>query len=123
MNDQAVGAPIYAPATSSAVPSDGLSLESYVKSQISHVSVVQTAKIFAAFSFVASIPFLVLSAVEVIALPGPRPPFFGSFVVLLPVLYAASSFVAVAIAAWVYNVLAKRIGGIEFTSTVVSSDA
>lgn len=94
-----------------------------MKSQISHISVVRTARIFAAFSFVTSIPFLVLNAIPVIALPGPRPPFFGSFVFAMPFLYAASSFVVFAVAAWLYNLLARYIGGIEFTSVVVDRDA
>jgi predicted transporter len=94
-----------------------------VKSQITHISVVQTAKIVAVFSLVTSIPLLVLEAVPVIALPGPRPPFFGSYVLLMPLFYAVSSFMAVAVAAWLYNVLAKYIGGIEFTSVEIGRDA
>jgi hypothetical protein len=94
-----------------------------VKSQISHISVVQTAKIFAVFSLVTSIPLLLLQAIPVIALPGPRPPFFGSFVVLMPIFYALSTFMAVALAAWLYNVLARYIGGIEFTSREIGRDA
>lgn len=94
-----------------------------MKSRISRISVIQTAKIFAAFSFVASIPFLVLGAIPVIAMPGPRPAFFGSFVVLMPFLYAASSFIVAAVTVWLYNVLARYLGGIEFTSVVVDADA
>lgn len=93
-----------------------------MKIRISHISVVQTAKIFAAFSLVASIPLLLLTAIPVIALPGPRPPFFGSYVVLMPLFYAASTFFAVALTAWVYNVLAKFLGGIEFTTREVGPD-
>lgn len=94
-----------------------------MKIRISRISVVQTAKIFAVFSLVTSIPLLVLEAIPVIALPGPRPPFFGSYVLLMPVFYGVSTFMAVALAAWIYNVLAKFLGGVEFTSVEVDAHA
>jgi predicted transporter len=90
-----------------------------VKRQISHISVVQTAKVFGVFSLIASIPFWILAAIPVIAMPGPRPAFFGSFIFLMPILYAASSFIVIAVAACLYNVLVKFTGGIEFTSEEV----
>jgi hypothetical protein len=40
----------------------------------------------------------------------------------MPVLNALSSFVVIAVAAWLYNVLARYIGGIEFTSVAISGE-
>ena len=40
--------------------------------------------------------------------------------VLMPLLYTLIGFVFTLVGAWVYNVIAARIGGFEFTTVEVS---
>ena len=42
--------------------------------------------------------------------------FTGVFIIFLPIIYAVLGFIAGIIAAFVYNVVAKWTGGIEFTT-------
>lgn len=89
-----------------------------LKKQITHVSVVQTAKVFAVLSLITSIPFWLL-----MAMPGQKPPFFSGMFIFMPVIYGLCTFVFVAVAAWIYNIVVKYTGGIEFTSVEVGGDA
>jgi len=93
-----------------------------MKKQITSFSPVQTAKIFAALSFVSSLPFMALMLIPMMAMPGAKPPFFMGFVLFMPVFYAIFSFIFIAVGAWLYNLLAKHVGGIEFTSVEVAND-
>jgi hypothetical protein len=86
-----------------------------MKKQILSISLLQTAKVLAALAFLVPLPFLLLMGVQMMAMPDRRPPFFGGFMLLLPFAYALFGFLVTLFAAWVYNVLAKRIGGVEFT--------
>lgn len=91
-----------------------------MKKQIRRISLMQTAKVIAALSFLVSLPFLLLMAVQMVAMPSRRPPFFGGFMLILPFFYAFFGFLVTLFGAWVYNLLAKRIGGVEFTVDDVS---
>lgn len=82
-----------------------------MKKQISNISPLQTAKILAVIYFVIALPFLLLMLV----MPGPKPPFFSGLLLVMPFFYALSGFLFTLFGAWVYNFVAKRIGGIEFT--------
>lgn len=89
-----------------------------MKKQVVNVSAVQSAKVMAAMYFVCSFPFLVILAFSAFAgerqLPG------LVMLVLMPVLYAFFGFVFTLIGAWVYNLIAARIGGFEFTTAEVA---
>jgi hypothetical protein len=88
-----------------------------MKKQIIRISPVQTAKVFAGFYFVITIPFLLFSSVIFIVIPGgSRPPFFSALMLGLPFIYAVAGFIFTIIGAWVYNFIAKYLGGIEYTS-------
>jgi hypothetical protein len=85
-----------------------------MKKQITSVSLVQTAKVAAAIYFVLACVGAVFFALA--SLFSGK---FGGFflAILAPFIYAAVGFVFVFIGAWVYNLVAKRVGGIEFTLT------
>ncbi len=86
-----------------------------MKKQLLRVSPLQTAKVLAALWFVITLPLILLMAIPMMAMPGPTPPFFGGFMLAMPFFYALFGFLFTLFGAWVYNLLAKRIGGIEFT--------
>ena len=92
-----------------------------MKKQIIRVSPIQTAKVFAILYFVMSIPMVVFMALAFAASPVPRPgPGFG-FLVVFPILYLVFGFIFTAIGAWVYNLVAGWVGGVEYTSITVDS--
>ncbi|MDN4036244.1 hypothetical protein [Massilia sp. YIM B02443] len=88
-----------------------------MKKQVVNVSAMQAAKVSAALYFVCSFPLLLLVLVP--ALTGEQQfPLF--LLILMPVLYAVLGFVATLIGAWIYNLVAARIGGFEFTTVEVA---
>jgi hypothetical protein len=81
---------------------------------IKSFAVLQTSKVMGAvyflFGLLVMVPFfLIVSASKG---HGHR----GSFLMVLiaPVFYAVGAFIFTAIVCWLYNAVAKRIGGIEF---------
>lgn len=87
-----------------------------MKKQITHVSPVQTAKVAAALYFVITIPFAILFAI--IAAVSPASGGFSVGIIFVaPFLYAAFGFIFTIFGAWIYNVVANQVGGIEFTTT------
>jgi len=86
-----------------------------MKKQITHISPVQTAKVLALLYFMLSIPFVVFMVLSLWGMPSEqRPSVF--FLVFLPLFYLVFGFISTAIGAWGYNLVAKRVGGIEYTS-------
>jgi hypothetical protein len=90
--------------------------ENNMKKQILSIAPLQTAKIIAALWFVISLPFLFFMGVMMFTMPGEARAAFGGMMLLMPVFYAISGFIFTLIGAWVYNMLAKRLGGIEYTT-------
>jgi hypothetical protein len=91
-----------------------------MKKQILNIAPLQTAKIMAALWFVISLPFLLLMGLMMFTMPGEARAAFGGMMLFMPVFYAISGFLFTLIGAWIYNMLAKRIGGIEYTSIEVA---
>jgi hypothetical protein len=92
-----------------------------MKKQIVQVSVVQSAKVVAAVYLVTAIPVVVLAGL-----------FMSSFMpagasiamlIMMPVAYAIGAFIGAAFGAWIYNLVAARIGGFEFTTAEVGEAA
>jgi hypothetical protein len=81
-----------------------------MRTQIVEVSVHQTARVVALLSFFMSIPWVLLIMVPAFFKPDPPPTLL---VVVMPVLYALVTYLMAWFAAWVYNLLAPRVGGIE----------
>jgi hypothetical protein len=94
-----------------------------MKKQIVQVSVMQSAKVMAAVYLLTAIP-VVLLWVLAMSTVAPHGAGFGIvMLVVMPVAYAIAGFVGAAIGAWIYNLVAARIGGFEFTTVEVGATA
>ena len=91
-----------------------------MKKQVVNVSVLHNAKLMAIIYLVISVPLVVLMAIPMVMQEG----FSASLlaIVLMPVLYTAFGFVFTLFGAWVYNGIAARVGGFEFTTVEVGKD-
>ena len=88
-----------------------------MKKQIIRISPFQTAKLMAALYFVMSVPFALL----MLAMPFPAGSgMSGWMMIVLPVFYLIFGFIFSIIAAWIYNLVAGQVGGIEFTTVEVA---
>jgi hypothetical protein len=92
-----------------------------MKSRITHVAPVQAAKMFAAFSFLATLPFLLLMVIPMVAMPAQARPYMTPYLLLVPFFYALGAFLFGALGAWLYNIVAKFVGGLEVTSVDVDA--
>jgi len=86
---------------------------------------ITLAVIYGIMSLVFLVPFFLIFSV--IGAVGARTGahalpviFSGVFVIFLPVIYAALGFIGGVIAAFIYNIVAKWTGGVEFTTEEVS---
>jgi len=91
-----------------------------MKKQIINVSPFQTAKVFAVLYFLMSLPLIGLMAIMFSFSPGPKPGL--GFLIFLPFIYLIFGFIFTAIGAWIYNLVAKWVGGIEYTSITIEND-
>jgi uncharacterized membrane protein YhdT len=84
---------------------------------IKRFSVHQNAKMMAVMSLALSLifvlPFLLLAS---FAGPG-RGGFPFWLVIVMPVVYLVMTYIMMAIMGWIYNMLAPKIGGLEFETT------
>lgn len=87
-----------------------------MKKQIVRISPLQTAKVMAVLYLIMSLPLMLLMAASFSLAPAPKPPVAG-MMIFLPVLYTVFGFIFTIIGAWVYNLAAKWVGGIEFTTS------
>lgn len=93
-----------------------------MKKQVVSVAILQNAKVMAALYFVISIPITLLMVIPTLMGQGQGAGPSLLMLVLMPLLYTLMGFVFTLIGAWVYNVLAARIGGFEFTTVEVAKD-
>ncbi len=84
--------------------------------QIVRFSLFQTAKVVGGVYFVGACVGAVLFFLMSLISPANRPPYGLVFIVLAPFLYALIGFVFTFLLAWVYNLVAKVVGGIEYTT-------
>jgi len=87
-----------------------------MRKQIIRVSPVQTAKVMAALYFVMSIPFILLMAV----MPSPPGTLSVWHMIIIPLAYLLFGFIFTLIGAWIYNLVAARVGGFEYTTVEVT---
>ena len=86
-----------------------------MRKRIVRVSPVQAGKVMAVLYGIISVPIAVIMVIASA---------FGSghggvsmlFALVIPVLYVVFGFIFTVIAAWLYNIIAKWTGGIEFDS-------
>lgn len=90
-----------------------------MKKQILSFSPLQTAKVFALLYFVMSIPLIGFMSISFALSPAPTPGM--GFLVAMPFFYLIFGFVFTAIGALIYNLVAKWVGGIEYTSTAIDN--
>lgn len=90
-----------------------------MKIQVTKVSVSQTAKVLAVLYMVISLPFLALGAL--------LGAFKGSVgvvilaLVVAPVIYGVLTYLCTGLMAWLYNVVAGRVGGFEYSIKEISA--
>jgi len=90
-----------------------------MKKQIINVSPFQTAKVFAVLYFLISLPLVGLMALMFSFSPAPHPGL--GFLIIFPFIYLIFGFIFTVIGAWFYNIVAKWIGGIEYTSVTIEN--
>ena len=90
-----------------------------MKKQIKRVSLVQNAKVVAAIYLVLSLPILALTLAfgGLMNQAGASLAAMAAFVVV----YVLSGFVFTLIGGWIYNLVASKVGGFEFTTAEVTS--
>ena len=89
-----------------------------MKKQIVQVSILQSAKVMAALYFVISIPFALLMMIP--AMLSPTPSIGIGMLIMMPIFYTIFGFLFSLLGAWIYNLVAARIGGFEFQTAEVS---
>jgi hypothetical protein len=101
-----------------------------VRKQITRIAPLQTAKVIAILHFIVGVALAVVLMLRraVWGFGGMRMRMgygggggggggfhHGRFLIALPFIWAIASFIIVLFSAWVYNYLAGRTGGVEFT--------
>lgn len=92
-----------------------------MKKQITSISLVQTAKVAAVMYFVLGLIGVVFTLLMSLIAPATQTTGL-LFALLAPFLWAFFGFIFVFVACWIYNQIAKRVGGIEFTTSEVRGD-
>jgi hypothetical protein len=90
-----------------------------MKKQIVQVSVMQSAKVMAGIYFVITIPVAVLIAL--FALIGGQGMLGLLMAVGMSLGYAVGGFLMSLLGAWIYNLVAARVGGFEFKTVEVAA--
>jgi hypothetical protein len=92
--------------------------------RITHISVGQAAKMFGVLYAIMGLLFMPFFFVAAKAAPPGRGfPFGIGFVLFLPILYGCVGLVFTAVAAAIYNLVARWIGGIEVEVTERQGDS
>lgn len=84
-----------------------------MKTQIVHISKLQTSKVMAVLYLVISIPMVLMMSLPMLFTN--RPVQWG-VLWWMPLLYAVFGFIFTFLGAWIYNGVAGWMGGIEFTT-------
>ena len=87
-----------------------------LKKQIINIAPVQAGKVFALLYFLITVPFVGVLGVTFF-ISSPQEGLSIGMLIAMPFIYALFGFVFTAIAALVYNQVAKWVGGIEYTSS------
>jgi hypothetical protein len=90
-----------------------------MKTQIVHISKLQTSKVMAVLYLVISIPLMLMMVLPMLI--AHQPVMWGALW-WMPLLYAIIGFVFTFLGAWIYNGVAGWIGGIEFTISDRAAD-
>lgn len=88
--------------------------ENMLRKQITRISPLQTAKVFALLYFILSLPLLGLMSLSFLSSPAPQPSMM--FLMMVPFAYLVCGFIFTAIGAFAYNLVAQWVGGVEYTT-------
>lgn len=90
-----------------------------MRKRITRIAPVQLGKVFAVLYALFSIPVALIMAAAATFSPGEQSMPLA-MILAIPVLYVVFGFVFTAIAGWIYNVVAKWTGGVEYEALEVS---
>ena len=90
-----------------------------MKLRIKQVGVVQCAKMIAALYFVLSLPIIV--GLLLVGMSTGQSGFSVAVLIVFPFTYALVSYLAALLCAWIYNLVAQRVGGFEYTAAEITS--
>lgn len=85
-----------------------------MRKRIVRVSPIQAGKVLAVLYGIISVPFALIIAVMAPRYYGANPSLL--FALAIPIIFLVAGFIFTAIGAWLYNLVAKWTGGIEFES-------
>jgi len=88
-----------------------------MKKQVVHVSVLQSSKVMAVLYLVLSLPMVAIMAIPAL-MTGEG--YSIAMLIFAPIIYTVFGFIFTALGAWIYNLVAARIGGFEFTTSEVN---
>jgi hypothetical protein len=92
-----------------------------MKKQIVRVSALQSAKVVAMIYLVTSLPIFLLMLIPSMMGLGIGGGFSIVTLLLMVVMYTVCGFIFTLLAAWIYNLVASRVGGFEFTTVEVGA--
>jgi ABC-type uncharacterized transport system fused permease/ATPase subunit len=84
-----------------------------MKKQISRISVAQTSKVIAILYVIFSLLYS-LFGIPMILFGGSEMKVMGYIYLFMPILAGVFGFIFVALGCWVYNLVAGKLGGVEF---------
>lgn len=87
-----------------------------MKKTITRIGPVSAAKVMALLYFFISIPLVLIMAVMSHFAPPGADRIGLTMIIVMPILYTVFGFIFTLIGAWLYNVVASLVGGIEYTS-------
>lgn len=85
-----------------------------MKKQIKSISILQTSKVIALFYVLISLIYSFIGVLMVAFGSGPIKA-MGAIYIFMPLLMGIIGFLMMLLCCWLYNVVAKWVGGIEFT--------
>ena len=91
-----------------------------MKKRVKHIAVAQCGKMLAAIYFAISLPIVLILLVPTLLGMGQAP--FGAgpgvgFFIIFPFIYALFMYLGGVLSAWIYNIVASRLGGFEYTTS------
>lgn len=91
-----------------------------MRKQVTRVSVLQTSKVIALFYVLISFLYWI-AAIPMIVFGGGELKIMGFVYLAMPILMGVFGFLMILLSCAIYNLVAKWVGGVEFTVTDVDS--
>lgn len=83
-----------------------------MKKQISRISIVQSSKILTVLYFLMGFIYTIIG-VPMVILGGPEVKIMGYTYIFMPILMGVLGFICVVVFGTAYNLLSRRLGGVE----------